>query len=888
MYYDKTMKIIILFVVAICLSVNSFSQESILDKQVSFAFENITLKESLKEIEKKTGINTAFNEKIVKGKQVTLSVEEALLSEVLDALVQSNKLSYEVQGNTVIIYRKEQEPQEEISKPLIKKLESYTISGYITDAQSKETLIGANIFVTQTSQGTVTNEYGFYSITLPEGEYQISFSYIGYQSTMQSISLEQDMIYSTSLTKGNSLEEVIVTDDEVSIRHMQSKMSTHNLSMEKLESMPVLMGERDVIKMVQLLPGIQSGSEGSTGLYVRGGGPDQNLILLDGVPIYNVNHMFGFLSTLNGDAIKNAEVYKGGFPARYGGRLSSIIDVRLKEGNMEEIHGNVSMGLISGKFNLEGPINKGKTSFHISGRRTWIDAITTPIQKAVQSGNRYEELNAYFFYDLNAKINLRFSDKSRLYLSSYHGNDYLKYRYTENQFSEKGDLKWGNWISSLRWNYQLAPKLFSNTTVYHSFYNFSFNDILTQGTTTVLDYKDIYSSNSKMRDYGAKIDFNFLPTPNHHIRFGAGATQHRFTPTVNFKSFEDGDGEPIETSSSAEPTKAIEASAYIENDMYLLEKFQLNAGLHYSQFHVDNISYSRLQPRLALSYQMTDFSSVKFSYSQMTQFLHLLSSPGLGLPTDLWVPSTANVKPQHSIQYALGYTHSLNKTFEITIEGYYKTMQNLLEYKSGFNIFTGSKDWDSKVLTGNGRSYGAEILLEKKKGKTTGWIGYTWSKTNRTFSEISEGESFPYKYDRRHDVSVAITHKKSDRIDFGLVWVYGTGNTYTLGTSNYSALGAGAENLVADGLLSQLLTVNHTPNRNNQRAPAYHRLDLSVNFHKQKRRGKRTWSVGLYNAYSRQNPFTVSIAQRTDSDEIYLKQTSLLPIVPFVTYSFTF
>lgn len=889
MNYIKNFKDLLLFSGLLCCTFFINAQEDLLLQEVSIAFEDITLKESLKELETETGINTAFNEAELNDKKITLTFEKELLSEVLEAILENENLEYKLVGNTVSIFRakkvKKKPSRKAVKKAKKKEVEeNFTLSGYILDASSKETLIGASVYLPELNQGTTSNEYGFYSLTLPKAEYEMHFSYLGYKQEETMINLDSDQTYSSELILENQLSEVVITDDATTLRHSETKMSVHKLSLDKLEAIPVLMGERDLIKMIQLMPGIQSGSEGSTGLYVRGGGPDQNLILIDGVPIYNVNHLFGFLSTLNGEAIKNAEIYKGGFPARFGGRLSSIMDIRMKEGNMEEMHGSISMGLISGRFNLEGPIKKNKTSFHISGRRTWLDAITGPAQRASNATER----NNYFFYDLNAKVNHKFSEKSRLFFGTYLGKDYLKYRYRLNSEKEDGDLMWGNWISSLRWNYRVTPKLFANTTVYNSFYDFEFSDIISRSPDSEIGYIDTYNSKSKIRDYGAKVDLNYLPSPGHHIRFGLGAIQHNFTPTVNFQSFQEGSEPPVTITQAAKETKAIEASAYIENDMAITSKIRLNAGVHFSHFNVNNINYSSVQPRAALSYGLNDISSVKLSYSNMTQFLHLLASPGLGLPTDLWVPSTDIVKPEHSVQYALGYTRSLSQSLELTVEGYYKTLGNVLEYKSGFNIFTGSDNWEEKVLVGDGHSYGAEVMLEKRIGKTTGWIGYTWSRSFRNFPDIAQGKTFPYKYDRRHDISIAATHKLNDRIDFGLIWVYGTGNTYTLGANNYNALGAGAEPLYATGLISQLQTINHVPNRNNQRAPAYHRLDLSVNFHKLKKRGKRTWSFGFYNAYSRQNPFTVTLAERPDNNELYLKQTSLIPIIPFATYLFKF
>lgn len=883
MNYTNIKRLCISFFAILLLSAMGIAQEDLLNQEVTIVFDNISMKESLKKLEETSGVSTAYNEREITDDKVTLTFEKELLSDVLDALLANKELDYKVIGETVTIFKSKTYSQK---KSLPKSSKKFTISGYIVDGSSKETLIGANVYIRELDLGSTSNEYGFYSLTLPEGDYDVTYSYIGYETMVKPLALTSNVVFSSTLYIGNELSEVIITADEVAQRHAESKMSTNSLSLDKLTSMPVLMGERDLIRLAQLMPGIQSGSEGSTGLYVRGGGPDQNLFLIDGVPIYNINHLFGFLSALNGDAIKTADVIKGGFPAHFGGRLSSIIDIRTKDGNMEEIHGDVTMGFVAGKFNIEGPLNKGKTSFNLSTRRTWLDLFTAPAQKIANRDKVEKEFTNYNFYDLNAKINHKFSDKSRLFLSSYLGDDHMRYRGEYPDEKEDGDLKWGNRIYSLRWNYQLSPKVFSNTTIYKSAYKKSFTDkvvpISTSGNT------DYYASTSGINDYGAKIDVHFLPNPNHHIRLGIGGIYHTFSPTTNTTSVQVGTAEPEVNTTPVDKIKANELSAYIEDDIAIGSRLRINAGIHISDFIVENSNYFTIQPRVALSCQVGDRSSLKLSYSDMRQFIHLLASPGLGFPNDLWVTSTDRIKPEKSTQYAVGYTQSVGNGFEITVEGYYKTMKNLLEYKSGFGFFSSGVNWEDKVIVGDGESYGIELLVEKNIGKLTGWIGYTLSRSDRKFADLSRGNAFPYKYDRRHDISVALTHKKSERIDFGLIWVYGSGNTYTLGTQNYNAIGYGEDPPFATNFLSTLRPLNHIESRNNQRAPAYHRLDLSVNFHKTKKRGKRTWSLGLYNAYARNNPFQLQVAQRRDSGELYLKQTSLLSIVPFASYSFKF
>lgn len=783
--------------------------------------------------------------------------------------------------------------------------ENYTLSGYVKEAESGETLIGATVYEKTNGTGITTNIYGFYSLTLPKGTYEITYSYVGLQPMIKTIDLVKNIELDVELINGQTLDEVVVTAESSGpSRHQENRMSTTKLSMSKVEALPVLMGERDVIKIVQLLPGVQSGSEGSSGLYVRGGGPDQNLLLLDGVPIYNANHLFGFMSVFNGDAIKSAEVIKGGFPARYGGRLSSVLDIRMKEGNLKKIQGSASVGLISGKFNLEGPIIKDKTSFNISGRRTWIDLLTTPIQKQRIKKGKQEGLTKYHFYDLNIKVNHQFAPGNRLYLSGYLGDDKMS-MLTKNVdtsqdeatrvSSEDASLKWGNKIFALRWNKQLNPKLFSNTTLTYSQYKFNLgikskeNELNTENPVTY----DL-GSFSEITDYTAKVDFDYIPTNNHYIRFGAGVIYHQFKPTVISEKITEGSTN-VNNTQGGGIIKGNEYYGYIEDDMAIGARVKINPGLHFAAFSVNTTNYTSFQPRVAASFLLNDKSSIKVSYSKMNQFIHLLSSPGLGLPTDLWVPSTKRVKPESAEQYGIAYTRSLPFGLEMNVEGFYKTMSNLLEYKDGISVFGSSQNWQDKVVAGKGTSYGAEFLLEKKQGNTTGWIGYTLSWSNRTVPGLNFGKAFPYKYDRRHDISAVITHKFSERIDIGAVWVYGTGLAYTLPTQVYQPLPEADifQDFEEEGEEGEEENENTDPNikyigsRNNQRVPTYHRLDLSVNLHKELKWGERSWSFGVYNAYNRKNPFSVS-ALRQANGTTKLQQTSLIPVLPYFSYHLKF
>ena len=767
----------------------------------------------------------------------------------------------------------------------------HTISGYVKSATDGEALIGARVYVTSAQTGVAANIYGFYSLTLPEGEYEVLYSYIGFKAQKKGVSLTEDITLNIELYEDvEKLEEFVVTDEVK--QHESTEIGTMELSMEKVKTLPVLLGEVDIIKTAQLLPGIQSGSEGSSGFYVRGGGPDQNLILLDGVPIYNANHLFGFFSVFNADAINSVKITKGGFPARYGGRLSSVLDIRMNEGDSKKLHGEGAVGIISSKLMLNGPIIKDKTSFMISARRTYVDVLARPFIAMANKNSDDKVSGGYYFYDINSKLNHKINEKNRVYFSAYLGNDrfYIdqSYSYTDqNSISQSettsGQIKWGNKIMALRWNHQFGPKLFMNATANYSSYNFltgfssKINETSNTGNVSE-DYTFQYLSG--INDWGGKLDFYYYPTNKHKVRFGGGETYHTFRPGVNnFKL--NGGGTSIDTTFGSRNTYAHELYAFVEDDLTITKRLAANVGLHTSSLLVRNKWYHSLQPRVAVNYKLDESSSIKASYSRMTQFLHLLSNTSIGLPTDLWVPATDSIPPQYGNQFSAGYFRELPKGYRVSGEAYYKTMKNLIEYKDGAGFFGANTDWEQLVEVGKGWSYGAEVLFEKRTGKTTGWIGYTLAWTNRQFDNLNNGEIFPYRYDRRHDVSVAVTHKFNDRIDMGVVWVYGTGNAVSLPLQKYNSL--------IDPSNGYYPTqVEHIENRNDYRMPAYHRLDIGVNIHKEKKWGEATWALGLYNAYSRRNPFYLTFGYLKNSNKYVLKQISLFPIIPSVSYSFKF
>lgn len=762
--------------------------------------------------------------------------------------------------------------------------QKHTISGQISDHNSGELLIGANVYEKTLLKGTSSNLYGFYSLTLDEDSIDLIFSYTGYRPVKKSFSLTEDITMDVSLHSIVLLGEVEIVASESTTLQERTQMSSIELSMQKVKDLPVLLGERDILKTIQLLPGVQSGSEGTSGFYVRGGGPDQNLILLDGVPVYNVSHLFGFFSVFNPDGIKSVNLIKGGFPARYGGRLSSVLDIRMKEGNLNEIKGEGAIGLVASKLTLEGPIKKGRTSFLVSGRRTYLDVLIRPF---TQQQREEGSTAGYYFYDLNTKINHKIDDKNRVYLSGYFGKDRAYARFEDEGSSgpigesSAWELEWGNIIGVARWNRQLSPRLFANTTFTYSRYQFR-TGIEIAYSDDDIEEKFLYEYKSGIEDLALKIDLDFLPNPNHYVKYGFGGTNHLFTPGVNLLEFSGTEFTPIDTTWGSSIIKSTELYLYAEDDWKVNELLKVNIGIHASSFLVNGSSYFSVQPRISARYLLNEDWSIKASYSSMAQYLHLLTNSRIGLPTDLWVPVTENIKPLTSHQGALGVATTIKNKFELSIEGYYKVMNNIIEYKDGASFLADARDWQTKVETGKGWSYGVELLFEKTVGNFSGWIGYTLSWSERQFENLNFGNKFPYSYDRRHDVGLAITYKVSDNIDLGWVWVYGTGNAVSIPTSTYLA-----ENSVPHFANLYSNNIEYIAERNGYRMPSYQRLDISITIHKKKARYERSWSFGAYNLYNRQNPFLLYFSTDANGDP-GLFQLSLFPIIPYFSYQFKF
>lgn len=763
----------------------------------------------------------------------------------------------------------------------------YSVSGYVREAISGEFLPGVNVYLNDNKTGTITNLYGFYSLKLAPGKYQIRYSFVGYEPVTKEIDLASDQLIDVQLNNV-SLEEVVISAERGVKITENNDISLVTVPIKQIEQIPALLGEKDVFKVLQLMPGVQKGSEGTSGLYVRGGGPDQNLIILDDAPVYNASHLFGFFSVFNGDALKSVELVKGGFPARYGGRLSSVIEMTMKDGNKKKIAGQAGIGLISSRILLEGPIKKDVSSFIISGRRTYVDALMRPFMNNDEKGG-------YFFYDLNGKVNYEFGSKNRLYLSGYLGRDKFNILTSSGRNDkEEGGLYWQNSTATLRWNHLFGKKVFANTSLIYSDYTLKiYNYVEEDRESYSLEYL------SGIRDFSLKYDLDYSISPSYYLKTGVSFTNHRFSPSAIVEK----DQTNLVYVNEKTRYESLESGMYVENNITLGTKVKINAGLRLSDFLVKDENYIALEPRITFNYNFAKNISFKAGYAEMNQYIHLLSNTGIGLPTDLWVPSTERVKPQHSKQVSAGLAKDFtNIDVTITIEGYYKISSNILGYLPGSSFLalddpSDSQDftWQDNVTPGNGKSYGTEFLIHKRTGKFNGWIGYTLSWTKLQFDEINFGKEFWARYDRRHDISVVAMYSIKPSINLAATWVYGTGNAITLPLGEYPApthspLTDILEMAGQPTFFNYYQTVTDYGDMNSYRMKPYHRLDIGIQFIKKREKYERTWELGIYNTYNRKNPFFYFIDEEFDGEysTSKLKQVSIFPLIPSISYLIKF
>ncbi len=768
--------------------------------------------------------------------------------------------------------------------------QSHQLSGYVQDAASGEMLLGATLWCETVQAGTGTNAFGFYSIALPTGKHQLTVSYIGYTPQTYEVELNGNLKVDFELSAGVAIDEAVVTGEGFNRIEDQVQMSKVEIPMDQVRRLPAIGGEVDLLKSLQLMPGVQSGGEGTSGLYVRGGSPDQNLIVLDGVPLYSVSHLFGFFSVFNSDAVKQMTITKGGFPARFGGRLSSVLEVNMKDGNMKEFHGTANVSVLASKFMVEGPIVKDKASFMLSGRRTYIDVLVNPIIASINNQNPDITTDPrYFFYDLNSKVNWRVGDRDRIYLSFFNGTDDFGLASTENFGTSRSSidfgLDWFNSVAAARWNHEWTPKLFSNLTVTRSEYAFNTGIEFSETENAASDsttqrFASLYQSG--ILDYAARMDFNCALNNKHYLRFGGNITLHQFNPGATTFQAEFGQSFPsIDTTLGAEGVRSVEQFVYIEDEINVSERFRANVGLHGALLKVNGTAFASLQPRVALNYRLPGGGALKASYARMNQFVHLLTNEGLSLPTDLWVPATDRVDPQSSQQWAAGWAKTFGAV-ECSVEGYYKFMDGLLSYREGASFSnTVNAEWEDQVTQGIGTAYGFEFLFQKKQGRTTGWIGYTLSWAERQFDEINSGNWFPYTYDRRHDASVVLMHRFSDRIDFSATWVYGTGRALTLPESTFRAFVPAS----FTGYTPELngINVDIPSAKNAYRTSPYHRADVSLTFVKAKQAFTRSLIFSVYNMYNNLNPF-FSLVDENDDGTRTIREYGIFPIIPSIAW----
>ncbi len=753
---------------------------------------------------------------------------------------------------------------------------SATISGFVRDAGTGETLIGAVIYPKENrNAGITTNSYGYFSLTIPTGNCTIVIQYLGYKTTFIPVELKENMTISVDLEEESfALNEITITGEK-SNRNVVSSELISKINVKEIQNIPVILGEKDILKTIQLLPGVSPAGEGNAGFYVRGGGIDQNLILLDEAPVYNPSHLLGFFSTFNSDAIKDITLYKGGFPAEYGGRLSSVVDIRMNEGNNKEYHVSGGIGIIASRLAIEGPIVKNKGSFMIAARRTYADLF---LKLLPASGNdSLASKTTLYFYDINMKANYRLSAKDRLYFSCYLGRD---------NFNLGGSLglNWGNITATTRWNHIISDKLFSNTSLIFNQYSYNFNVAVGNNNMNIL---------SEIRDWNLKEDINYYLNSKNTLKFGFNAIYHTFVPSKV-------DSTVLFHVRSMDNRYALENALYISNTQTISTHFDATYGLRYSLFSsigpgtiytydevsdvVDSVTYPKgrifntyggIEPRLILNYIINDSSSVKASYARTRQYIHLLSNTTSTTPFDLWVPSNINILPEIADQYTIGYFRNFsNNMFETSLEFYYKTFQNQIDYRNGANLILNNKV-ESQLIYGRGWGYGAEFLIRKKYGKLTGWISYTLSKTKRQFSDINEGNVFLAKQDRPNNISVVAMYEVSPRMTFSATWIYSSGNVVTFPSGRY----------VIDGNI-----VPYYTERNGYRMPDYHRLDIGMTL-----QGKKTskfesnWNFSIYNVYARENAYAINFQpDPNDPTKMQAVQLSLFRFVPAITYNFKF
>lgn len=841
----------------------------------------VTIKEQMDLIHKLHQVNFVYDSSLnvdipYQGKPL----QELDLRQSLQELFRKTDFKWEVRGEYV----------------LLNKMKKYTVSGYVYQ-ENGEPLINATVKEELLGIGTLSNSYGFFSITLPEGKHVLCFSFIGFEQKKETVTLDRNLTLKVHLKESYLLDEVLVIGDLNSPIHT-AQTGKVSLTARELHKEYSLLSSPDVIKTLQNQPGVAPGTELISGLYVHGGNHDENLFLLDGTPLYQVNHLGGLFSAFNTDIIKNIDFYKSGFPARYGGRLSSVIDVRTNDGDMKEFHGNFSLGLLDGRIQYEGPLIKNRTSFNIAMRRSWLDVFSAPIFFFRNQSKKDDRFTGrYAFHDINAKITHRFSDRSKAYLSFYSGNDVLKidnkqrfHEYNngsdEELYRTKFNLQWGNLTTAINWNYQFTPRLFANFTgVYtynRSLYDYEEeNEYRNSGQVTEITHIE-RSNHSAINDIGYRMEFDYKPGLYHHIRMGSNYLFHTFRPQEQaVKDFAGNDSkkDTIRHNHSYH-YRGHEFTAYAEDDITLRKKWRANIGIHYTLFKISDKTYHSVEPRASVRYKWNEHIAIKLSYTEMSQFMHLLSSTYLNLPTDYWVPSTKNIRPMRSQQYAAGIYMRLPHNMRLSLEGFYKTMEHTIEYDGGNRLAPSAANWEMNVKEGKGKAYGAECEFSYFTAKSSVDIAYTLSWSKRKFDEIYQGW-YADKFDNRHKLNIAVRHKFNRRIEAYTAWTFHSGNKMTIPSQyvNVPEISGIKEKESAQWIYEK---------PNNVTLPSYHRLDVGVNFRKTTKRGyERIWNVSIYNVYCRMNALYATV-EKLPEGKFRGKATGIFPIIPSFSYTIKF
>lgn len=786
-----------------------------------------------------------------------------------------------------------------------KPIKRHTISGFITDNEG-ETLLNATVFDSRNNIGTTTNSHGFYSLSIPEGKVSMKISYVGYKEKTLNFILKGDTTITFTLSPNTTLNDIYVDAENLQQKSITSQTGYTRLTAKEILSVPAALSTPDLIRRLQLLPGVASGMELVSGIYVRGGNSDENLFMIDGNPIYQINHLGGLFSAFNTDAIKTVDFFKGGFPAQYGGRLSSVVNVRTKDGSMNGYHGTFSIGLLEGRIQFEGPVVKDRTSFNISLRRSWLDILLTP-SMAIYNLTRNDEISkfGYAFHDLNAKLTHKFSETNKLSLSIYSGNDVLRTSNVDKeaittQDEDKMFLGWGNTVSSLNWNYVFRPNINGDISIVFSQFRTkireeertkSYSNQYGEWTTS-----NIHEAENRTRiiDFGYRADFDYRPSAKHNIRFGSNYLFHIFKPQYNMShdySKDENTAKELVRKTRFNAVHAHEISVYIEDEISVMKRWKLNLGARGSMFNVGKQNYWSFEPRLNTRISIIpERLSFKASYTEMSQYVHTLSTTYLSLPSDMWVPVTERVKPARSRLISSGFSMKLPFDFEAEAEGYYKTIDNIIDYRNIPRLTANFSSWEDNVISGKGRSYGLELALRRKSGNTYGEFSYTLSWNERKFDELWENKWFPAKFDNRHKLNISVAHRINKKIELSATWIYSTGNRVTVALENYESRSSHSGSITS--------TNGYYEHPNNVRLPAYHRLDIGMNIYKKTKRGNEgIWNISIYNAYCRLNPLRVKVVGQESGyyengnivqKPFRIKAEGLIPIIPSFSYTLKF